>query len=109
MVNRIDPMDQSLIGKVSNKVGDTTANRKVSGDAGTTDQAAASSVATSDTVELTNSAKLLERLEKTLASVPVVDDGRVDEIKAAIENGEYEIDPQAIADAMIRFERSFGD
>ena len=33
----------------------------------------------------------------------------VSEVKAAIENGEYEIDADAIADAMIRFERSFGE
>ena len=109
MANRIGPMDPSALGKVGNKVGDTGAGRKVSGDSAISKDAAQQPVATSDTVELTSSAKLLERLEKTLADLPAVDSARVAEVKAAIENGEYEIDADAIADAMIRFERSLGD
>ena len=102
-------MDPSALGKVGNKANDTSASRKVSGDAGASKDTAQSAAPTSDTVELTSSAKLLERLEKTLASLPAVDSNRVAEVKAAIENGEYEIDADAIADAMIRFERSLGE
>jgi len=102
-------MDHGAIGKLGNKVDDTGSGRKVSGDAGTSQAASKSQAPTSDTVELTSSAKLLERLEKTLASLPAVDSSRVEEVKAAIENGEYEIDADAIADALIRFERSVGD
>ena len=43
------------------------------------------------------------RLDKALASAPDIDETRVAEIKAAIENGNYEIDADAIADALIRF------
>ena len=102
-------MDHGAIGKLGNKVDDTGSNRKVSGDAGASQAASKSQASTSDTVELTSSAKLLERLEKTLASLPAVDSSRVEEVKAAIENGEYEIDADAIADALIRFERSVGE
>ncbi len=102
-------MDPSTLGKVGNKVGDTGASRKSSSDTAVSGDAAQSAVPTSDTVELTTSAKLLERLEKTLSSLPAVDANRVAEIKAAIENGEYEIDADAVADAMIRFERSLGE
>ncbi len=102
-------MDPSALGKVGNKAGDTSASRKVSGDTAASRDTAQSAVPTSDTVELTSGAKLLERLEKTLASLPAVDSDRVAEIKAAIENGDYEIDADAIADAMIRFERSLGE
>ena len=109
MTNRIGPVDHGAIGKVGNKVDDTGSSRKVSGDSVAPQGAATGSASTSDTVELTSSAKLLERLEKSLESLPAVDSGRVEEIKTAIENGNYEIDADAIADALIRFERSFGE
>jgi len=102
-------MDPSALGKAGNKVDNTGAGRKVSGDSGASQGASQAPAPTSDTVELTSSAKLLERLEKTLASLPAVDSKRVEEVKAAIENGEYEIDADAIADAMIRFERFLGE
>ncbi len=101
-------MDPSAIGKAGSKVDDSGSTRKVSSDAGASRgaQGPASAV---DTVELTSSAKLLERLEKTLASLPTVDSARVAEVRNAIENGNYEIDADAIADAMIRFDRSLGE
>lgn len=101
-------MDPSSIGKAGGKLNETSAG-KVSGDKGAPSSAPAGSPSKGDTVELTSHAKLLERLDKTLATLPAVDDVRVAEIKAAIENGDYEIDADAIADAMLRFERSLGE
>jgi len=109
MTNRIGPVDPGAIGKAGNKVDEAGTGRKVSGDAGQATNAPQSRATTNDTVELTSGAKLLERLEKTLAGLPDVDSARVAEVRAAIENGEYQIDAAAIADAMIRFERSFGE
>jgi negative regulator of flagellin synthesis FlgM len=60
---------------------------------------------TGETVELTSSAKLLERLEKTLASLPEIDRARVEAVKTAIENGDYQIDADRIADALLRADR----
>ena len=103
-------MDPGALGKVGNKLDDAATSRKISGDTSAATQTAAkSAVPTKDTVVLTSSAKLLERLEKSLASLPDVDSARVAEIKSAIENGEYQIDVDAIAAAMIRFERPFGE
>jgi len=102
-------MDQGLIGKVGNKVDETSVNRKVSRDSGSTGGLVKDPVSTNDTVELTSSAKLLERLDKSLASLPAVDSTRVAEVKTAIENGQYQIDADAIAEAMIRFEQLLGD
>jgi negative regulator of flagellin synthesis FlgM len=99
-------MDPSALGKIGGKVEDTAANRKVGDVAADSRDTPKSQASTSDTVELTSSAKLLERLDKTLASLPVVDSSRVAEVKAAIENGDYQIDADAIADAMIRFEQN---
>jgi len=101
-------MDPSSIGKAGNKLNETSAS-KVSSDSQAPAGKDAGAVSKGDTVELTSHAKLLERLDKTLASLPAVDDARVAEVKAAIENGEYEIDADAIADAMLRFERSLGE
>ena len=101
-------MDPSAIGKGDGKVENTGGHRKVGGDVGAPG-GARSAASTADTVELTSSAKLLERLEKTLSSLPAVDGARVAEIRDAIENGDYEINADAIAEAMIRFDRSFGE
>ena len=101
-------MDPSAIGKAGGKVENTGGNRKVSGDAGAP-KSGKEAARSADTVQLTSSAKLLERLEKTLASLPAVDSARVAEIRDAIEKGDYEINAEAIAEAMIRFDRSFGE
>ena len=102
-------MDHGILGKVGNKVDETTTGTTVQPNSAAPDKAASKSAGSSDTVNLTSSAKLLERLDKTLAALPTVDLDRVSEIKTAIENGDYEIDADAIADALIRIDRSLGD
>ena len=102
-------MDHGVLGKVGNKVDEAGTGNKVSRDSAAPDKSPKTPSSTGDTVKLTSDAKLLERLDKTLESLPAVDSARVAEIKAAIENGDYEIDAEAIADAMIRLDRSFGE
>jgi len=58
-----------------------------------------------DTVELTHSAKLMSRLEDAVAGSSIVDAGRVRSIKDALAAGTYAIDPDRIAERMIRAER----
>ena len=102
-------MDQGTLGKIGNKVDETAAKSKVGTTAPSQGRDEAAPASTSDTVNLTSSAKLLERLDKTLAGLPAVDSARVAEVRSAIESGDYEIDAAAIADAMLRLDRSFGD
>ena len=102
-------MDQGILGKIGNKVDEPGTSNKVSREDAAAEKAPRNPATTGDTVNLTSDAKLLERLDKTLASLPAVDSSRVAEVKAAIENGDYEIDADAIADAMIRLDRSFGE
>lgn len=109
MTNKIGPVDPNMIAKVGNKIDESRPAERISADRPAPDAAAAKPEASADTVSLTSGAQLLERLEKSLAALPAVDSQRVDEIRQAIENGDYEIDPQAIADAMLRMERSFGE
>ena len=109
MTNRIGPVNPNSIGKIGNSVDEASSSSSVSPAKGKQDAAAGAAAAGSDTVALTSGAQLLERLEKSLESLPAIDSQRVAEVRSAIENGDYEIDAQAIADAMIRLERSFGE
>ena len=101
-------MDQNSISKLGTKVDETRASRTQDSTSARSGLAAGKA-AGGDTVQLTSGAQLLSRLEKTLANSPGVDAAKVAEIKAAIAEGNYEIDSGAIADAMIRFERSLGE
>ncbi len=102
-------MDHGTLGKIGGKVDEAGTSKKVSTESPASEKASADARSATDTVNLTSNAKLLERLDKTLASLPAVDSARVAEIKTAIENGEYQIDSDAIAEAMIRLDRSFGE
>jgi negative regulator of flagellin synthesis FlgM len=82
-------MDQGILGKVGNKVEETGTGSKVAPAAGAPEKSHTAPIASGDTVNLTSSAKLLERLDKTLASLPAVNADRVAEIRTAIENGNY--------------------
>lgn len=54
-----------------------------------------------DSVSLTDTAARLQKLENTIAELPVVDTQRVEDIRNAIASGEYEINPGRIADKML--------
>lgn len=109
MANRIGPMDQSSLGKIGEKIGDNASTQKVSADKPASGSDVRKPAETNDTVNLTSSAKLLERLEKTLAGLPEIDAARVADVKTAIENGDYKVDADKIAEAMLRLDRELGD
>ena len=104
MSTRIDPTDQSMIGKISNKTGDTDASSKVRSDSPPSGKEVTHLPSSEDTVELTSNARLLERLERNLESVSEIDRARVDAVKQQIENGEYQIDAENIANAILKLE-----
>lgn len=54
-----------------------------------------------DTVEINPRAAQLQALESTLASVPVVDTARVEQIKQAISEGRFQINADKIADKLL--------
>lgn len=107
MANKIGSVDQATIGKLGKKPAETAADNRVAPERGAharSDRPAGAH----DTVELTGRAKLLARLEASLDTASSVDEARVDQLRSAIENGEYELDAASIADAMLRFERLLG-
>lgn len=57
-----------------------------------------------DQVNLTGTASQLRALEQQLVSQPVVDTQRVAAIRHEINSGQYNINPERIADKMIRME-----
>lgn len=57
-----------------------------------------------DRVSVTSEAARLQKIEEQLSAVPAVNSAKVAEIKAAIANGTFTIDPQAIASKLIAFE-----
>ena len=57
-----------------------------------------------DSVNLTDTASMLKKMEASLSAVPVVDVKRVESVKQSIMNGSFNIDPGRIAEKMVNFE-----
>ena len=57
-----------------------------------------------DTVSLTDTATLLQKVDNILVNTPVVDIQRVEGIRQLIADGRYQIDPDRVADKIIQFE-----
>lgn len=108
MSNTIKPVDNAMLTKVGDKIGGAKEALSTGGPQRNDGKPSAASTPKSDTVELTSGAKLLERLEKTLASLPDADPARVEAVKTAIASGDYQVDAGRIADALLRFDREFG-
>ncbi|MDH5822740.1 flagellar biosynthesis anti-sigma factor FlgM [Luteimonas sp. RD2P54] len=58
-----------------------------------------------DSLRLTGEAAGLQALQRDLATGPAVDQGRVDAVREALQNGSYRIDPEAIASRMLDLDR----
>ncbi len=59
-----------------------------------------------DQVTLTATARQLSDLAQTVSNQPTVDSSRVDALRAAIQGGHYEVNPQRIAEQLMRTENS---
>lgn len=55
----------------------------------------------SEKVELSSMSSSLQKAEQAIAETPVVDSKRVAEIKQAIADGRFKVDPERIADGLI--------
>ena len=67
----------------------------------TVSQQETGSSSAADSVSLTDTAARLQKLENTIAELPVVDAQRVEDIRTAIASGEYQADPASIAEKML--------
>lgn len=59
---------------------------------------------TSDTVSLSENAVQLGKLESSVVSMPVSDTQRIEQVKQAIMDGSYKIDPEKVAEKLMQFE-----
>jgi flagellar biosynthesis anti-sigma factor FlgM len=57
-----------------------------------------------DSVTLTESAKLLQNLEKTLEDQPIVDKQRVEQARQNINSGNYQINSDVISSRLVQHE-----
>ncbi len=62
------------------------------------------SAALGDSVNLTDTASMLKKMEASLSTVPVIDEKRVESVKQSILNGSFNIDPGRIAEKMLNYE-----
>ena len=58
-----------------------------------------------DSVQLTDTATNLKRIESRLADIPEVDQSRVDEIRQRLQSDSYEIDARKLAQKMLRLDQ----
>jgi negative regulator of flagellin synthesis FlgM len=80
-------------------------DKKVSRSEEAAPNAVSTAVANSKAVNITDQAKQLASLEQVLQSLPAVDEARVAEIRSAIQDGRYQVNPERIADKLLRFEQ----
>ena len=55
-------------------------------------------------IDVSDTARTLAALEEHIAGMPVVNESRVEAVRRAMDEGRYHVDPQRVADKMIRFE-----
>jgi len=80
--------------KTVTRLGDATSSAAQAGKAGS-----------GSPVSITDQARRLAALEQAVQGSPVVNESRVAEIRGAIENGRYQINPERIADQLLRTEQ----
>ena len=56
----------------------------------------------SGAVQITGQARQLAALEQAIKAMPVVNESRVTEVRQAIEEGRYHVDPERIAEKLLR-------
>ena len=62
------------------------------------------STGTVSNIDVSDTARTLSALEEKIATLPVVNESRVDAVRRAMDEGRYHVDPQRVADKMMRFE-----
>ncbi|NSL55541.1 flagellar biosynthesis anti-sigma factor FlgM [Uliginosibacterium aquaticum] len=67
----------------------------------TRESSTSSASASPSQVQLSNLASNLQKLEQAIAETPVVDSGKVDEIKSAIAQGQFKVNPDKVADGLL--------
>lgn len=67
----------------------------------TRESSSSSSTTSGSSVQLSSLSSHLQRLEQIIADTPVVDSGKVEEIKTAISQGQFRVNPEKVADGLL--------
>ena len=70
----------------------------------TADGAKAETAGAPSNIDISDTARTLAALESHIGTLPVVNESRVDAVRRAVDDGRYHVDPQRVADKMMRFE-----
>lgn len=62
-----------------------------------------------DTFSMTDKASQMQALEAQIASLPVVDTQKVQDVQHALSTGTHRIEPPVVADKMLQFEAGLAD
>ena len=76
---------------------------KRAGDSGGSSQTNSTGSSLSDT-HITDSARTLAALDQFVKDLPAVDGARVDKVRSRLANGSYEINPERIANKLLKAE-----
>jgi negative regulator of flagellin synthesis FlgM len=60
-------------------------------------------------VQITSVARGLAALEQKLRDAPAIDEARVAAVRQKLDDGSYQVDPQRVADKLLRMERALND
>ncbi|HEY5808709.1 MAG TPA: flagellar biosynthesis anti-sigma factor FlgM [Povalibacter sp.] len=97
------------IGNYQNRPVQAGTDKSVTRAAGDASSAAADgTVAQGSPVQITGQARQLAALEQAVQGLPIVNEARVAEISSAIEEGRYQVNPERIADKLLRAEQDLG-
>ncbi len=81
--------------------------RSDSSSASSRSESSSQSKAPQDAVSLSQQGKAIGQMHAELAAQPSFDSAKVAAIKEAIANGSYTVDPEKLADNMIKYENEF--
>ena len=104
MANNIDSLTNQYL-QVSGRPTQTNGPDK-SAEQATDAKARSVASQNSDTVQVTDDARLMQAVEERLGQVSEVDSKRVDEIRSRIESGDYSVSAERTADKMPAMDRS---
>ncbi len=93
---RIDPFSSA-----ASQLSSDLSSQQVGSKASTQSSASSQGVSEDDRTTLTSDTTSLASLVSTALSSPEVRQGRVDTLRQAISNGEYQVDPASVAAAMV--------
>lgn len=107
MANDISGINSSKPQQTTTQRSSSQSNNSAS--PGAPSQSVDKSSSSADQVSLTQTAEKLKSLEKQLSQEAPVNEQKIARVRSALNNGEYQLDPENIARKMIDFESYLDD